>query len=385
MALAHDYLLVRRGAERSFLELAALWPEAPVLTLLYDEQAMGDDLHGRQVRTSYLQRLPVNQSNFRRMLPIFPHAAGTLDASEFDLLVSSSSAFAHGIRVRDDAVHVCYCYTPFRYAWFEQDRALAEVPAPLRPPLRAALHSVRRWDRAAAQRVTHYVAISELSRDRIRRFLGRDASVVHPPVHVERFSPGEPEDFFLIVCELVRHKRVELAIEAARMSGHQIKVVGAGPDEERLRERHGDFADFLGRISDVELAKLYARCRALVVPNVEEFGITAVEAQAAGRPVLAVDAGGARETVVHGETGMLVEAGVESMARLMKDVPWEAFEVERMVENAQRFTAANFAERIGQEVADACETAHQSTRARGFSGNTTTSFDFIVSSRGARA
>lgn len=362
-AIAHDYLLVRRGAERSFLEMAEIWPDAPVLTLLYDGEAFDGDLDGRDVRTSYMQRLPIDQSNFRRMLPIFPHAVGRLDASEFDLLVSSSSAFAHGIRVRPDAVHVCYCYTPFRYAWFEEDRALAEVPAPLRPALRRTLRSVRRWDRAAAERVTQYVAISELSRERIRRYLGRDAAVVHPPVHVDRFTPGEPEDFFLVVCELVRHKRVEMAIEAALSCGQRIKVVGAGPDEPRLRERYGDHAEFLGRISDAELEQLYARCRALVVPNVEEFGITAVEAQAAGRPVLAVDAGGACETVLPGDTGMLVEPRIEAMAQLMRDVPWDDFDTDALVDNAQRFASDHFSERLRTAVEEACDSVKGSVQA----------------------
>lgn len=360
VALVHDYLLVRRGAERSFLEIAKLWPDAPLFTLLYDEEGMGPDLRDRDVRTSYLQRLPVRQSGFRRLLPLFAHATGTLDLDPYDLVVSSSSAFAHGVRARDDAVHVCYCYTPFRYAWYEEARALSEVPAVARPVLRRALRSARRWDVEAAKRVTRYLAISEISRERIARYLGREAVIVHPPVDLARFAPSEAEDFFLVVCELLRHKQVELALQAAEAAGVPIKVVGAGPDAARLKAAYRD-ADFLGRISDAELAGVYARCRALVMPNVEEFGIAAVEAQAAGRPVLAVDAGGARETVVEDETGVRVPSGdVQLMARAMTAVDWDGFETSAIVSNAQRFSSETFAERMRHQVAEALSGARYS-------------------------
>lgn len=328
--------------------MTQLWPEAPIFTLLYDEDGLGPDLRGRSISTSYLQRLPVPtaQGSFRRLLPLMAHATGTLDLEEFDLVVSSSSAFAHGVRVRADALHVCYCYTPFRYAWYEQERALREVPSLARPLLQRQLRSARRWDRAVAQRVTQYVAISEYSRTRIRECLGRDALVVHPPVELTRFQPGTPEDYFLVVCELVQHKQVELAIKAAAAAGQCIKVVGAGPDEARLRSIAGPCVEFLGRVSDAELADIYTRCRALIVPNIEEFGIVSVEAQASGRPVLAIDAGGARETVVDGETGTLVEGSVDAVARAMREVDWEGFETERLVANARRFCRVTFGERL---------------------------------------
>lgn len=358
LALAHDYLLVQRGAERSFLEMTKVWPDAPVYTLLYDAEEMAGQLPGRRVHTSYLQRLPIKQDNFRRLLPLFPHAAESLDVSEYDVLVSSSSAYAHGLRVREGAAHVCYCYTPFRYAWYEQARALNEVPALARPLLRHSLKRMRRWDRRAAERVTGYVAISELSRRRIAQYFGRQATVVHPPVDTGRFGPGEPEDFFLVASELVGHKRVDLALEAARRSGQRVKVVGGGPDEERLRVEYGDVAEFLGRVSDAELAALYPRCRAFVMPSTEEFGIAAVEAQAAGRPVLATDAGGARETVVPEQTGCLVEPdNVDAMASAMRDFDWDGPATDDLVANADRFSAETFRERMLDEVTRICAEA----------------------------
>ena len=266
-------------------------------------------------------------------------------------MLSSSSAFAHGVRTREDAPHVCYCYTPLRYAWFEQERALAEVSAPLRPLLRATLARCRAWDRRVSQRVTRYVAISELSRERIARYLERDAEVVYPPVEIGRFTPAEPEDFFLIVCELVRHKQVDVALEAARRAGARVVVVGSGPDRERLRALYGDVARFEGRLSDDELAALYARALAVLIPNVEEFGITAVEAQAAGRPVLAADAGGARETVIAGVTGTLFAPGdVDAISEAMREVDWTRFDTRRCREQAERFSVGAFQDGIVEQM-----------------------------------
>ena len=214
VSLAHDYLLVMRGAERTFAAMAELYAQAPIFTLLYDEQGTDRRFAGREITTSPLQRLGVGQSNFRRLLPLYPAAAGRLRPPSCDVVISSSSAFAHGLRAPEGAVHICYCYTPFRYAWDEQEFALGEVPAALRPLLRSQLRSIRKWDLAASRRVDAYIAISELGRERIKRCYGRDAAIVHPPVETHRFLPGTPGDSLLIVSELVRHKRVHVALEA---------------------------------------------------------------------------------------------------------------------------------------------------------------------------
>jgi glycosyltransferase involved in cell wall biosynthesis len=349
--LVHDYLLVLRGAERSFAAMADRFPDAPLYTLLYDEAGTKGRFTEHPITTSYLQRLTIRQEGFRKLLPLFPRAAEHLPVSDCDVVLSSSSAFAHGVRARPDAIHVCYCYTPLRYAWFEQDRALAEVSAPLRPLLRATLARCRSWDRRVSQRVTRYVAISELSRERIAKYLERDAEVVYPPVEIDRFTPGQPEDFFLIVCELVRHKQVDVALEAARRVGASVVVVGSGPDSERLSALYGDVARFVGRLDDDEIAALYARALALLIPNVEEFGITAVEAQAAGRPVLAADAGGARETVIPGVTGTLFAPGdVDAAAEAMREVDWTRFDALRCRAQAERFSVGAFQDGIVEQL-----------------------------------
>jgi glycosyltransferase involved in cell wall biosynthesis len=353
IAVAHDYLLVMRGAERTFAEMADLYPAAPVYTLLHDPSGTRGAFASRQVSTSRLQRLHPTQASFRRLLPLMPLAVRDLHPDGAGLLLSSSSAFAHGIRVPDGVPHVCYCHSPFRYAWHERATALHEAPAPLRPVLAGTLSAIRRWDVRAAARVTHYVANSRITQERIAEFYGREAPIVHPPVAVERFAvAGEPpEDWFLTVSEVTRHKRIEVALAAARRAGQRIRVVGTGPDLERLRREYAGSAEFLGRVGDEELTSLYARTRAMVLPNVEEFGIAAVEAQAAGRPVLAVDAGGARETVVEGETGHRVPVDdVEALAAAMADGDFDHMDPVRIRANAERFSRERFRERLRAEV-----------------------------------
>ena len=361
VALVHDYLLVRRGAERTFEAIAECWPEAPIYTLLYCREGSQERFADRDVRTSYLQKLGANQSNFRRLLPVFPHATRAMPVQGHQLVVSSSSAFAHGVRVGRNSRHVCYCHSPFRYAWFERTRALGEVPAPLRPVLRGTLKGIRVADRVAARRVTRYLANSELTRQRIATHWDRESDIVHPPVEVERFAPTRTRanlpprtrGNLLVVSELVAHKRVDLALEAAERAQTPIQVVGEGPERGRLEALYGGKgnAEFLGRVNDAELARLYASARALVLPNAEEFGIAAVEAQASGRPVVAAAVGGALETVIDGETGVLVPGGdADAFARAFTEIDFDRFEAERIAQHAHRFSKEVFKRRLVAQV-----------------------------------
>jgi glycosyltransferase involved in cell wall biosynthesis len=357
ITLAHDYLLVMRGAERTFAAIAELYAQAPIFTLLHDEQGTSGRFAGRSITTSPLQRLGIDQSSFRRLLPLYPFAVERLRLPRSDVVLSSSSAFAHGIRVPDGAVHVCYCYTPFRYAWDEQDYALGEISPLLRPLLRRQLRRIRAWDLAASRRVDEYIAISELSRERIKRHYGRDAVVIHPPVETHRFAPGSPGDSLLIVSELLGHKRLGLALEAARRARAPIQVVGAGPHLGALRDAYPE-AEFLGRASDADLVELYASARAVLMPGMEEFGITAVEAQAAGRPVIAAAAGGALETVLDGLTGRLARLDdVDSFARAIESIDELDFDPASAVQNAERFSVAAFERRLSAHVTGVLERA----------------------------
>ncbi len=347
VAIGHDYLLVMRGAERTFAAIADLYADSPILTLLYDEEGTDGRFAGRHLRTSALQRLGLDQGSFRRLLPLYPWAVERLVAPPgTDVLLTSSSAFAQGIRAPAGAVHVCYSHTPFRYAWYENERALEEAPAALRPLLARQLRRLRRWDLAAAARVDHYIANSELTRERLKRYYGRDSTVIHPPVETTRFRPGTAGDALLVVSEVVRHKRVHVALEGARRAGVPIQVVGSGPDHDALRAAYPE-AEFLGRVADRELVELYARARAVVVPSREEFGITAVEAQAAGRPVVAAAEGGALETVIAEETGCFADLDdVDSFAAAMRRVDSIDFDPAVAVANAERFSADEFRRRL---------------------------------------
>jgi glycosyltransferase involved in cell wall biosynthesis len=368
VTLAHDYLLVMRGAERTFAAIAEIYSRAPIFTLLYDEAGTDGRFAAHPVTTSPLNRLGVGQRQFRRLLPLYPWAIRRLALPPSDVVLSSSSAFAHAVRVPPRAVHVCYCHAPFRYAWNERDRALQELPAPLRPLLRRQLDWMRGWDRSASRGVDHYVANSELTRERIKRFYGRESTVIHPPVETHRFAPGAPGEKLLLVTELVPHKRVEVALEAARRVGAPVEVVGAGPAYASLHEAFPEVS-FLGRVDDAELARLYAAARAVVITSVEEFGITAVEAQAAGRPVIAARAGGVLETVVDGETGLLAAPGdVSAFAAAIEALDRLDFDPRRAVANADRFSVANFQARLSSFVATAAEDSARDRRDAALSG-----------------
>jgi lipopolysaccharide/colanic/teichoic acid biosynthesis glycosyltransferase/glycosyltransferase involved in cell wall biosynthesis len=370
VALVHDYLLVMRGAERTFAAMADCFPGSPLFALLYDPDGTAERFAERGVTTSDLQRLGLGQRGFRTLLPLLPAAAGRLRVEGHDIVLSSSSAFAHGVSVPSGAIHVCYCHSPFRYVWEDLAQALSEAPAPLRPLMRALLARIRQWDVAASRRVTGYIANSEVTRLRIAEHWGRESTVIHPPVDVDRFGIREPADYFVTVSELVRHKRVEIALEAAQRARRPIKVIGTGPDLPRLTEIYGASAEFLGRVSDRELVEVVGCARALVLPGVEEFGIAAVEAQAAGRPVLAADAGGARETVIPGETGVTVRLDdVDAFADAMRSVDFDAFDPARLQANARRFSTASFQAalltEVGRIAAGAADSSTVQDRRRG--------------------
>jgi glycosyltransferase involved in cell wall biosynthesis len=340
--LVHDHLLVMRGAERTFAAIADLWPEAPIYTLVYDEETTDGRFSGRDVHSSMLQGQRVRQRGFRRMQRLFAWAIRRLPVTEHDLVISSSTAFALGVRPHRDAAHVCYCHSLYREAWLDDGKpSLAGL----------GFMALRRADRRAAASVTEFVANSAFTQRRLEDLLGVESTVIHPPVEVQRFTPREPEDYFLVVGELVPHKGTDVALEAARLAGKKVKVVGSGPEYRRLFGKYGETAEFMRRIDDFEMAELLAGAQALIVANVEDFGIAAVEAQAAGRPVVGVDAGGLQETVVQGTTGILVESSsAEALADALDGVDFSSFDPAAMRENAERFSLERFQREMGRHV-----------------------------------
>jgi glycosyltransferase involved in cell wall biosynthesis len=343
VALVHDFLVDVRGAERVFLALCGMFPEADLFTAVYDERGTEGRFAHRRVNTSFLQALRPNARTFRSLLPLYPSAMESLDLRGYDLVLSSSSAWAHGVIPAEGAVHVCYCHNPFRYAW----NARAETLADRGPLGRAALGVIfqrwRQWDWIAAQRVDAYVANSETTRRRVARYFGRDASVLHPPVETARFAPGPVGDAYVVLSELMPHKRIDVAVRAFNALRRPLVVVGNGPDYRRLRRLAGPAVTFTGRVSDAEAAALLASARALVVTATEEFGIAAVEAQAAGRPVVALAEGGVCETVIEGRTGTFYAApDPAALAAAVRRFDALAVDPAACVENAARFDVGHF-------------------------------------------
>jgi glycosyltransferase involved in cell wall biosynthesis len=299
VALVHDWLTGFRGGERVLHQLALLYPDADLFTLIHVPDQASSAIEELSIHPSPLSRLPGSARHYRKLLPLFPWAIERFDLSGYDLVISCSHAVAKGVRVAAGTVHVCYCLTPMRYVWDQIDVYLGRGPRRLLAwPLAAYL---RRFDvrTSTPERVTRFVAISRAVAARIRSHYDRPAEVVHPPVAVDRIRPSgaAPNDFYLLVGGFVPYKREDVAVEAFRTLGRTLVVVGDGPTRRKVQAGAPANVRFVGRCSDDELAGLYRDCRALVHPQEEDFGITAVEAQAAGRPVIALGRGGALDTL----------------------------------------------------------------------------------------
>jgi len=354
VALVHDFLLDLRGAERVFAAICDAWPQADIYTAVYDEKGTEGRFAARRPRTSFLQSVRPSSRTFRPLLPLYPHAIESLNLAGYDIVISSSSAWAHGVLVDPGAVHVCYCHNPFRYAWTEREATVAARPAPIRIPLRMLLSRWRQWDWVAAQRVDRYVANSHVTAARISRYFGRDADVLHPPVELERFHPGEVREHYLVVAELMAHKQIDVAVAAFNRLRMPLIVVGDGPELRRLRRLAGPTVRFTGRLPDDRVAELMRSARALVVTAAEEFGIAAVEALASGRPVIALGAGGVLESVRERATGVYYRASdPEALAEVVASFDPFAFDPAVCVAAAQRFGIVRFQAALRAIVEDA--------------------------------
>jgi glycosyltransferase involved in cell wall biosynthesis len=351
VALVHDFLLDVRGAERVFIELCEMWPDADIFTAVYDEQGTEGRFANRTVHSSFLQRLKPSAQTFRALLPLYPAAIESFDLSNYDLVVSSSSAWAHAVLCDERTVHVSYCHNPFRYAWNDRERTLARSRTPVtRALLRGAFRRWRQWDWIAAQRTDRYVANSRTTQARIRTYFGREASIVYPPVETSRFSPGPVGSHYAVVSELMPHKQIDVAVAAFNSLRLPLIVVGDGPDLRRLRRAAGPTITFVGRLPDRSVAEILQGARALVVTAVEEFGIAAVESQAAGRPVLARRGGGALETIVDGVTGCFWSGGPEELARAVLSFDDGAVDPLICAQNAVRFDTESFRRGMRAEI-----------------------------------
>jgi glycosyltransferase involved in cell wall biosynthesis len=353
VAVAHEWLVRYAGSERVVAELLEAFPGSRLLTTVVEPDALPAEL-GR-AEPSFLQRVPGATSHHEWLLPLMPLSWRLREPVDgVDALISSSHACARAARVADGVTHICYCHTPMRYAW-DFDAESARFPAAIRPAARAGMAWFRRWDRSTAARVDRFVANSTAVAERIRRFYGREADVVHPPVRTDFFTPGaDREDWFLYVGRLVSYKRPELVVEAFRGLDSRLVVVGDGHLRERLEREAPANVEFVGERTDDALRDLYRRARALVYPADEDFGIVMAEVQACGTPVIALRRGGALDIVRDGETGWLVDRqDVAEVRRAVERAAVEELDPGTIRRNAERFDAARFRERMRALVAEA--------------------------------
>ena len=345
IAFILDALIAIGGGEKTLFAALEAYPQADIFTLVYNRPAFANtSIADKRIRTSYLDRLPFAQTHHRLLLPLMPAAIERFNLCQYDVIVALSYAVAHGVRVRAGAHHLCYMYTPMRYAW--NDMNLDGTHSPKNPLLDLAMQKFRTWDHSAAARVHEFAAISHAIAGRIRSAYQREARLIYPPVEVERFSAQDSRSaYFITLSRLVPHKRLDVVVEAFSQLKLPLKVIGEGPERERLQGRAGQNIEFLGYQSEESVARLLNSARGFVCAAEEDFGIAMVEAQAAGCPVIAYRGGGALETVVEGRTGLFfneqsAESLIEAVGRFQDS--YHCFHTDVLVGHAQRFSKARF-------------------------------------------
>ena len=349
VAIVHDYLNQAGGAERVVESFHRIWPDAPVFTTIADREAMPPSLQDADLRVTWMQHLPAWKRHFRAYLPLYPLAIEGIDLRGYDVVVSSSSAWAKAARAGPGAVHVCYCHTPMRWVW-DYDRYVAreDFGALARLALPPVIAGLRAWDVRTARRPTHIVVNSRVVQERVQRCWGRTSELLHPPIEAERFAVGTGAGrYHLVVSRLAHYKRIDLAVTAFTQLGLPLVIIGDGPARASLEAMAGPNVRFRGRVADAGVADAMRECRGLVFPGEEDFGITPLEANASGRPVIAYGAGGALETVREGVTGVLFNAqtadALAGGVRRAAATTWDPIAIRR---HAESFSATGFEARF---------------------------------------
>ena len=355
VALVHDWLTGMRGGEKCLEVLCELFPDADLYTLLHQKGKLSQNIESRSIRTSFVQHLPFGLKKYRHYLPLFPLAIEQFDLSAYDLIVSSSHCVAKGVRINNSTYHISYVHTPMRYVWdqfntyFRQPRTSwpVRIGAELMRPY------LQRWDRNTAKRVDTFLCNSNNIRKKILEYYGRESQVIYPPVDLSRFKPGDTKaDYYLMVGAFAPNKRVDLAVHAFNKLKLPLKISGSGQDEEYCRSIAGETIEFLGTLSNEKLLELYQQARALVFPGEDDFGITPLEAQACGTPVIAFAAGGVLETVTD-QTGLFFkEQNVEALVKAVEimERKWEVFVPEKFQEQLSRFGRGHFKEQMAHAI-----------------------------------
>lgn len=350
IAIAHDWLTNMGGAEKVIINFTELYPEAPVYTTVYNGDNLDPSLQNINVKTTFLQKIKGANKKHQSLLPLMPMAWEQLDFNGYDVVLSSSSSCAKGLITSPDTMHVCYCHTPMRYAWefYNEYMEREKIGFLKRKLIPIIMNYIRIWDVISANRVDYFVANSENVAKRIRKHYRREAVVIHPPVRASYFNISDvDEDYFVIVSRLVPYKRVDLAVEAFNELGLPLVVIGGGPQEEYLKSIAKDNVKILGRQSDEVIKEHYANCRAFIFPGEEDFGITPLEAQASGRPVIAFGKGGALETVVEGKTGVFfANQTKEDLKQAVEKFQMMTFDKQEIRKHALKFDEEVFKKKI---------------------------------------
>ena len=353
VAIVHDFLMQMGGAEKVVEVLHDMFPDAPIYTSAYDPNAMPMYYRTWDIRTSFMQKMWMKKHSHRMALLLYPTAFESFDLTEYDLVISSSSAFAKGVITQPHTKHICYNYTPMRYAWttkrYLENEKLGAFTRTLAMP---GLHYLRTWDAITVDRVDKYIAISSAVASRIQKFYRRSSDIVHPPVETGRFSiDSEIGDYYIIVARLVPYKQIDIAIDAFNRLKRPLKIVGTGRQMKALKAMAKSNIEFLGQVDDVALPNLIARAKAYIMPGEEDFGLTPVEANACGRPVIAYNAGGAVDTQIHGVTGILYnDPSSDGLYDAVRESDNIAFDPQTIHNHAQKFDTAVFREKIWQIV-----------------------------------
>lgn len=362
VALVHDYLNQYGGAERVLAAFCEMFPDAPIYTLVYDAKLTGFAFEKKKIRTSFLQRIPFAASR-HRYFPIFmPYAVEQFDLRDFDLVLSDSGSYAKGVITRPETLHISYCHTPHRYAWDKSQKLIDEFRYPRLIKMFSPLFMtyVRVWDAQASQRPTALIANSEFVRRRIHKYYSRDAKVIYPPVDFKKFfiardqsRAGRPwADYFLMAGRMVPYKKFGLAVRVFNRLGLKLKIIGDGPERKNLQRAANSNIEFLGLVSEQYLPEYYARAKALIFPQEEDFGVVAVESIASGRPVIAYRAGGALEIIKEGEDGIFFdEQTEESLISAIQKFQTMKFDPSLIQEHAKRFDKERFKEEVRKFIA----------------------------------
>ncbi|MFA6322986.1 MAG: glycosyltransferase [Candidatus Buchananbacteria bacterium] len=350
IALVHDHLIQDGGAERVLDVFQNMWPNSRIYTLLYDQKKLGQSFDPKKIHTSFLQNWSGSLKHYQWFLPLMPTATESYDLMNYDVVLSSCSAMAKGVITRSNTLHFCYCHTPTRYLWSDTHRYVDELKYNrlVKKIIPLILNKLRMWDFSAAQRVDYFIANSKNVSDRIKKYYRRDSIIIHPPVETDKFFISENVGkYYLTGGRLVAYKRFDIAIQAFNRLGIPLKIFGTGPEEENLKKMAKKNIEFIGKVGFDELKKEYSQAIAFIHPQIEDFGITAVESMAAGRPVIAYAAGGACETVVEGKTGTFFEDQTwESLADVVVRFKPENFNARAIKDYAGQFSVERFEKEI---------------------------------------